>query len=79
MNPLDTAIEACGGVGKLALAIGVTQAAVSNWKSRDTLIDPLYCVAIENATEQKVTRKDLRPNDWQAIWPELSATDKQEA
>lgn len=31
-----------------------------------------YCVAIERATGGAVTRKDLRPNDWQDIWPELS-------
>ncbi|KAB0489661.1 transcriptional regulator [Pseudomonas vancouverensis] len=26
----------------------------------------------ESATGGKVTRKDLRPDDWQQIWPELS-------
>jgi DNA-binding transcriptional regulator YdaS (Cro superfamily) len=26
----------------------------------------------ESATEGKVTRKDLRPDDWKQIWPELS-------
>lgn len=29
------------------------------------------CVAIELATKGKVNRKDLRPNEWEAIWPEL--------
>lgn len=28
---------------------------------------------IELATSGEVTRKDLRPDDWQVIWPELSA------
>lgn len=31
------------------------------------------CVAIEKATDGKVTRKDLRPDDWHLIWPELKA------
>ena len=26
---------------------------------------------IEQSTEGKVTRKDLRPDDWHLIWPEL--------
>jgi DNA-binding transcriptional regulator YdaS (Cro superfamily) len=26
----------------------------------------------ESATEGKVTRKALRPDDWEQIWPELS-------
>ena len=29
------------------------------------------CVRIEQATDAAVTRRDLRPDDWQAIWPEL--------
>lgn len=31
-----------------------------------------YCVAIEGVTDGKVTRRDLRPDDWQDIWPELA-------
>lgn len=34
------------------------------------------CVAIEQATNGKVTRKELRPDDWQAIWPELTTKRK---
>ncbi len=34
---------------------------------------PLNCVAIELATEGRVTRRDLRPHDWALIWPELTA------
>lgn len=30
------------------------------------------CVSIEQATNGEVTRKDLRPDDWERIWPELS-------
>ena len=35
---------------------------------------PENCVALERATDKKVTRQDLRPDDWQAIWPELATT-----
>jgi DNA-binding transcriptional regulator YdaS (Cro superfamily) len=31
-----------------------------------------YCVAIEAATDGQVTRRDLRPDDWHDIWPELA-------
>jgi len=34
---------------------------------------PIYAAAIERATNGQVTRRDLRPLDWQAIWPELAA------
>ncbi|CAM3473578.1 transcriptional regulator [Paracidovorax anthurii] len=33
---------------------------------------PPNCVAIEHATDGRVTRQDLRPHDWASIWPELA-------
>lgn len=30
------------------------------------------CAAIEAATHGEVTRRDLRPDDWEQIWPELA-------
>jgi DNA-binding transcriptional regulator YdaS (Cro superfamily) len=32
---------------------------------------PENCVSLEQATGGVVTRRDLRPDDWQKIWPEL--------
>ncbi len=29
---------------------------------------------IERATNGAVTRRDLRPDDWHEIWPELATT-----
>jgi len=72
MNPLDIAIIEAGGVGRLALAIGVGQSAVSNWRKRKSIPAAEYCAGIEAATGGRVTRQDLRPDDWQAIWPELA-------
>lgn len=76
MNPLESAIAAVDGVGKLADAIGVRQSAISNWRARGTTPDAAYCVAIERATNGAVTRRDLRPDDWQKIWPELVTADQ---
>lgn len=72
MKPLDKAIEVAQGVSKLADQIGVRQSVVSNWRARGTLIEPLMCVRIERATNGEVTRRQLRPVDWQEIWPELA-------
>ena len=33
---------------------------------------PYITLAIERATHGAVTRRDLRPNDWHLIWPELA-------
>lgn len=34
-------------------------------------LGPQYCVSIEKNSNGQVTRKDLRPDDWHLIWPEL--------
>lgn len=74
MDALTRAISAADGVGALARAIGVTQSAVSNWRARSALVPSEHCAAIERATAGAVTRRDLRPDDWHRIWPELIGT-----
>lgn len=71
MSALQTAVEAAGGQAALAAAIGVKQQHVWNWLNRPSVVPPEWCVAIERAMASKVTRRDLRPNDWWLIWPEL--------
>lgn len=39
--------------------------------SAKQLLSPKLCVQIEQATDGAVTRRDLRPDDWAQIWPEL--------
>lgn len=35
------------------------------------------CVSIERETGGVITRRDLRPDDWADIWPELRSTTKE--
>lgn len=77
MNELDKAIAAAGGVGKLAHAVGVVQGAVSNWKARGGLVPAEHCAAVEQAAGGIVTRRELRPDDWHRIWPELASAPNQ--
>lgn len=65
-------------VAQLAAAIGVRhEAQVRQWQHgyAARLPSPLNCTAIERATGGKVTRRDLRPDDWHRIWPELVTAD----
>lgn len=39
--------------------------------SANQLLGAAICVSIERESFGQVTRKDLRPDDWAAIWPEL--------
>lgn len=55
-----------------ANSIGVTQGMVYQWINKDRPVTPIKCVEIEKQTKGHVTRKDLRPDDWKKIWPELA-------
>lgn len=71
-NPIIKASNNVGGQNVLAHLLGVSCPTVSQWASgvRPTPVN--RCVAIEQATAGAVTRKDLRPDDWHLIWPELA-------
>ncbi|MDO9235982.1 MAG: Cro/CI family transcriptional regulator [Aquabacterium sp.] len=56
----------------LANAVGVSPPVVSDWCTGKKAVPLERCVAIERATNGEVTRQDLRPDDWQDIWPELA-------
>ena len=73
---LDDYIKSEGAltVAELRAAIGVkSDAQIRQWQHgyASRLPSPAYCVAIERATVGAVTRRDLRPDDWHLIWPEL--------
>lgn len=56
---------------KIAKIAGVSQPFVCRVLNGRAEFSPFSCVAIEAASFGKVSRKDLRPKDWQDIWPEL--------
>lgn len=61
-------------VASLREAIGAkSDAQVQQWRFKwgGRTPGPANCVAIEAATDGKVRRWDLRPDDWHLIWPEL--------
>ena len=66
-----------GGATALASTIGISSVYLSQLAARQDgrKPSPELCVQIERATERKVTRRDLRPDDWHLIWPELAELD----
>lgn len=71
MNKIQAACKVIGGQAALARALGVSPAVVNQWVSGVRPVPIERCVAIERATAGAVTRRDLRPDDWRDIWPEL--------
>lgn len=69
-HPVDRAARVLGGRLLMAERLGVSAAAVGNWKQRGVPIE--HCTRIERLTLRQVTRRDLRPDDYLDIWPELA-------
>lgn len=66
--------EPRGAARRLAKAIEAHGPDVSRWISGERPIPAHRAAAIEQATKGQVTRQEMRPNDWQRIWPELAET-----
>ena len=65
------AIKIVGNGALLAEKLGVTAVTVSDWASGKRPVPIIRCVEIEELTCNAVTRKQLRPDDWYQIWPDL--------
>ena len=71
-HPLDQAAKFLGSnlVG-LSCLLGVTKSAVSQWKQKERSVPVKHCLAIEKLTQGAVTRRDLRPDDFHELWPDI--------
>ena len=74
-HAVQIASDKLGSQAELARRLGVTPPMVQQWKNGTRPVPPQYCPAIERATAGAVTRRDLRPDDWHLIWPDLVDSD----
>lgn len=66
--------EEHGRQAALARAIGAHAPDISRWADGLRPIPVKYGAPIEKATGGAVTRQEMFPDDWAAIWPELATT-----
>lgn len=67
-HPIDEAAGIVGSQVALAAALGVTKAAVNQWKLEGRKVPAEHCPAIERATGGKVRCEALRPDvDWAQV------------
>ena len=66
-------IEMLGGTKKVAKMCNVAESAVTHWKTRGIPHGHLLFLAyrLEKQSFGLITRKDLFPNNYKLIWPEL--------
>ena len=77
MEILKTWLSAERGRGvRLAAFLHVPASFVAKMASGDKPIPLEHATAIEKFTSGVVTRKHIRPDDWQDIWPELASSEQ---
>lgn len=71
------AIAALDGVVAAARVLGVpSYQRVQGWVANG--IPVAYCAVIEAQTGGAVTRRDMYPEDWRRIWPELAESEEKQ-
>lgn len=64
-------IEMLGGTTEVARLVGIKPPSVSDWKKSGIPEDKLIRLAPIAESRGIASRKELLPNLWQQIWPEL--------
>lgn len=67
MKTLQQAVEYTGLKASAEL-LHISSQRLSNWMDRGVPVE--HCAAVEMALG--VSRRDLRPEDWHLIWPEIA-------
>lgn len=69
---LSTYLTAARGrTAAVARKVGLAPAYLSQIANGTRPVPAEHCAALERATGGEVRRWDLRPDDWDRIWPEL--------
>jgi DNA-binding transcriptional regulator YdaS (Cro superfamily) len=74
-QPIRDASAFVGSASELARRLDVPAMTVSQWATGKRPVPIIRCVEIEELTGGVVTRKQLRPDDWWQIWPDLRETE----
>ena len=72
----DEFIDALGGTFAVAALLCIRPPSVSGWRDGRSVLaipdDKLIRLAPAAEARGIASRRDLRPDDWQQIWPELA-------
>lgn len=79
MNLSNYISETGAKKSEIARALDVSPALLHQWVTGLRPVAIHHCAAIETFTAGRVTRQDLRPNDWMQIWPDLTKPKRRKA
>lgn len=67
-----SAIEEAGGPSAVARRLNVSVQAACFWRDGKRLFPEKYGADLEAACNGRFTRRDMWPDEWARIWPELA-------
>ncbi len=72
-------IDLLGGCGKVAKMCKVSMSSVTHWRTRSIPTGQriLLAARIEKETHKVITRRDMFPEDYFLIWPEIDNITKE--
>jgi DNA-binding transcriptional regulator YdaS (Cro superfamily) len=76
MNLSDWLKGERGRQSDLARYLEIKATHISAWAAKTKPIPVTHMAKIESFTGGDVTRKEMRPDDWHLIWPELANEQK---
>ncbi|AUX61634.1 helix-turn-helix domain-containing protein [Simonsiella muelleri] len=71
-NGIEKAIGLFGSQAEFARILEIKRMNIQHWKRGNVEVPVKRCVQIEKLTDGVVTRRDLRPDDYWEIWPDLA-------
>ena len=71
MSAIRKAIDLVGGPSAFAKKLHVTTQAACFWRDGRRRVPVEKMAAIERLTNGQVTRRELLPESWHEVWPEL--------
>lgn len=69
---INTYLNTVESAASLARKLGISPVLISQWKNGTRPVPLERCAVLEQVTAGAITRKELRPDDWERIWPELA-------
>ena len=72
MSAIAKAIDLAGGPARVAEVVGVSVQAVCFWRDGKRRLPHEHAADLERLTNGQVGRRDMFPDSWARIWPELA-------
>ena len=76
---VSIAVAEAGSLAQFSRDVGVSINVAWQWKEGKRPVPAVHCQRVVQVAKNKISLKEVRPNDWKRLWPDLPAPAQQEA